>query len=180
MNELAMAVNKQDHYLGDGVADGAYQYLTFSVLGKLMAIGILDVKEIIEVSSMTRVPMTQNSIRGVINLRGNVVPVVDLGARLGSHIIKLTKKSCIVLVSLAFHDETQTMGILVEQVNEILTIPEQNRQKPPDFGTDIDSKFISQIGRYEEDFVILLNKEKVLCVEELSEQIVAAQSSFCV
>lgn len=145
------------------------QYLTFSVIGEHMAIGILDVKEIIEVSDMTRVPMTGDCIRGVINLRGNVVPVVDLSARLGGRVSELTKHSCIILVEIDTDGEMQSMGMLVDEVREILEIPESDIQAPPDFGSDIRTDFIERMGRVEGEFIILLDIGRVLSVTELSE-----------
>lgn len=153
------------------LTEDSRQYLTFSVLNESMAIGILDVDEIIEVGDMTRVPMTNSSIRGVINLRGNVVPVVDLTSRLGGQReAQMTKRSCIVLVEVQQEDEQQTMGMLVDEVNEILEIPEEAIQKTPDFGTDIRPDFIERMGRVDDEFIILLNIERVLSVEELSDQ----------
>ena len=146
------------------------QYLTFSVMRETMAIGILDVDEIIEVGDMTRVPMSNNSIRGVINLRGNVVPVVDLTSRLGGESqSELSKRSCIVLVDVRHDDERHTMGMLVDEVNEILEIPEEDIKKTPDFGTDIRPDFIERMGRVDNEFIILLNIERVLSVEELTD-----------
>lgn len=144
------------------------QYLTFTVVGELMAIGILDVKEIIEVGSMTRIPMTRDCIRGVINLRGNVVPVIDLRSRLADEISELSKRSCIVLVQVKVEEEYQTMGMLVDMVNEILDIPENDLQKAPDFGTDIDNEFIEKMARYNDEFIILLNIARVFSIDDLS------------
>lgn len=145
------------------------QYLTFSVIGEHMAIGILDVKEIIEVSDMTRVPMTGDCLRGVINLRGNVVPVIDLSARLGGRVCDLTKHSCIILVESDIDGEAQSMGMLVDEVREILEIPESDIQAPPDFGSDIRTDFIERMGRVDGEFIILLDVGRVLSVTELSE-----------
>lgn len=147
----------------------ATQFLTFYVAGERYAIGILDVKEIIEVGQMTRVPMTPEYIRGVINLRGNVVAVVDLSARLGKGRAQLTKRSCIVLVEVTARDhEGQIIGMLVDEVNEILEIPPSHLQPPPDFGTDIRTDFIQAMGRVEDQFMILLDINHVLSVEELA------------
>lgn len=148
--------------------DGAQQYLSFTVRGELMAISILDVKEIIEISDMTRVPMTSGNIRGVINLRGNVVPVVDLAYRLSGQASHLNRRSCIVLVETGDEDERQPMGMLVERVNEILDIPETQLQQTPDFGTDIAADYIASMARYGEDFIILLNIARVLNGEDLA------------
>ena len=145
------------------------QYLTFFAAGERYAIDILDVKEIVETGQMTRVPMTPSYIRGVINLRGSVVPVVDLAARLGKDSSHLTKRTCIVLVEIESRGEWQQLGMLVDEVNEILEIPASHLQPAPDFGTDIRTDFIHAMGRVEDVFVILLNVGHVLSLEELSQ-----------
>jgi len=166
MNELTTQVTTGHPAVTD---DEATQYLTFFVAEERYAIAILDVKEIIEVSQMTRVPMTPDYIRGVINLRGNVVPVVDLCARLGKGKSELTKRSCIVLVEVEAGSERQALGMLVDEVNEILEIPASHLQPAPDFGTDIRTDFIQAMGRVDDVFMILLNINHVLSVEELSQ-----------
>ncbi|NQY26117.1 MAG: purine-binding chemotaxis protein CheW [Piscirickettsiaceae bacterium] len=153
------------------------QYLTFLVGKDKLAIGIHDVNEIIEISNITRVPMTPDYIRGVINLRGNVVPVVDLSARLGHQISDISKRSCIVLVEIITDDETQSIGMLVDQVNEILEIPKENIQAAPEFGSDIRVDFIQAMGRVDDDFIILLEISRVLSVSELATLSKVTQSS---
>lgn len=150
------------------VADELNQYLTFHVQGERFAIGILDVNEIIEVGAMTRVPMTPNFIQGVINLRGSVVPVVNLAARLGRKPSQISKRSCIVLVELDASGDNQIAGMLVDEVNEILEIPPGQMQPAPDFGTDIRTEFIQRMGRVGEDFIVLLEVNAVLSVHELA------------
>jgi purine-binding chemotaxis protein CheW len=145
------------------------QYLTFHVSGERLAIGILDVHEIIEVSAMTRVPMTPEYLQGVINLRGNVVAVVDLASRLGRTPTAINKRSCIVLVEIEAGDEPQTIGMLVDEVNEILEIPNSNLQQAPDFGTDIRTDFIQNMGYVDDSFIILLDINNVMSIDELSE-----------
>jgi len=163
----------------DGETDDTTQYLTFLAGEERFAIGILDVEELIEISSMTRVPMTPDFIRGVINLRGSVVPVVDLASRLGRDISDLTKRSCIVLVKISLESESQTIGMLVDEVNEILEISQEHIQPPPNFGTDIRTDFIKAMGRVDEEFIILLDINHVLSIEELSviEQITNTENS---
>ena len=146
----------------------AEQYLTFKVSDECYAIGILDVQEIIEVGRMTRVPMTPAHIRGVINLRGSVVPVVDLKARLGKSVSELTKRSCIVLVEVSAGEGRQSLGMLVDEVKEILEIAPTNLQPAPAFGTDIRTDFIQAMGRVDEAFMILLDVNHVLSVDELA------------
>jgi purine-binding chemotaxis protein CheW len=146
------------------------QYLTFFLAGERYAIAILDVHEIIEIVQITRVPMTPRYIKGVINLRGNVVPVVDLRARLGRDPAEVTKRSCIILVEVARDSEGdgQVIGMLVDEVNEILEIPPDHLQPPPDFGTDIRTDFIQAMGRVDDQFLVLLDINHVLSVEELA------------
>lgn len=146
-----------------------HQYLTFLVGNENLAINILDVKEIIEINTITRVPMTPQYIRGVINLRGNVVPVIDLSARLGRECSEVTKRTCIVLVQVEHNDESQLLGMLVDAVDEILDLPEANILPPPDFGADIRNDFIQAMGRVGDEFIILLNINRVLSVKELSQ-----------
>jgi len=162
-------MNQELATVTQNLSDDAQQYLTFSVLNESMAVGILDVDEIIEIGDMTRVPMANNSIRGVINLRGNVVPVIDLSHRLGGRSLQITRRTCIVLVNFMLDGEPNTMGMLVDAVNEILTIPGEAIQKTPDFGTDIRQDFIHSMGRIDDEFIILLNIERVLSLDELSE-----------
>lgn len=145
------------------------QYLTFLVGKDNLAINILDVKEIIEINTITRVPMTPPYISGVINLRGNVVPVIDLSARLGRECSEITKRTCIVLVQVDYNDESQLLGMLVDAVDEILDLPQSNIMPPPDFGSEIRNDFIQAMGRVGDEFIILLNINRVLSVKELSQ-----------
>jgi len=146
----------------------ATQFLTFQVSGETLAIAILDVMEIIEIEEITKVPMMPACILGIINLRGRVVPVVDLARRLSRTQSKISKKSCIVLVEVEHKDNSQTIGMLVEEVNEIIEIEDQNTQPPPDFGTNIRTNFIRSMGRVDDRFIILLNVHNVMSVEDLS------------
>lgn len=145
------------------------QYLTFLVDKESFAISILDVKEIIEIANITRVPLTPDYIHGVINLRGNVVPVIDLSARLKHRCAEVSKRSCIVLVEVEVAEGAQFIGMLVDEVREILEIPPANIQPAPDFGTDIRTDFIQAMARVDEVFIILLAINKVLSLEELSQ-----------
>lgn len=147
---------------------GAAQYLTFMCAGERLAVEILDVKELLEMINVTRVPMTPDFIRGVMNLRGSVVPIVDLSARLTGKKCSLTKRSSIVLVEVAQEDQAQVLGMLVDEVSEILEIDARNIQPPPSFGANIRTDFIKAMGNVNDEFIILLAIDKVLSVEELS------------
>ncbi|PWI33783.1 chemotaxis protein CheW [Vibrio albus] len=154
------------------------QYLTFICSGERLAVEILDVKELLEMTNMTRVPMTPEFIRGVINLRGSVVPVVDLSARLTGKVCSLTKRSSIVLVEVTQDEHTQILGMLVDEVSEILEIDSNHIQPPPSFGAHIRTDFIRAMGNVNGEFIILLAIDKVLSVEELSSlEALAHQSS---
>jgi len=166
MNQLIL--NKQQN-AEVMVQEQLHQYLTFLVGKDNLAISILDVKEIIEINTITRVPMTPVYIRGVINLRGNVVPVIDLSARLGRECSDITKRTCIVLVQVEYNDESQLIGMLVDAVDEILDLPRSNIMPAPDFGADIRNDFIQAMGRVGDEFIILLNINRVLSVNELSQ-----------
>jgi purine-binding chemotaxis protein CheW len=124
------------------------QYLTFMLGGEVFAIGILHIKEIIEYGHLTTVPMMPAFIRGVINLRGAVVPVVD--------------------IELDVEEETQVVGVVVDAVNEVLEIAGSDIEPPPSFGTRIRSDFIAGMGKVQERFVIILNVNKVLSSEEMA------------
>jgi len=170
MNELTTAneVGAQENQPSSSLVGQSGQYLTFLVGGERLGLNINEVNEIIEISNMTRVPMTPDYIQGVINLRGSVVPVVDLSARLGHKVSDIGKRSCIVLVELTVEEEKQTLGMLVDQVDEILDIPAEKIQLAPEFGADIRTEFIQAMGRVGDDFIILLDVSRVLSVSELT------------
>jgi purine-binding chemotaxis protein CheW len=149
--------------------EGLSQFLTFHVCEDRFAVGILDVQEIIENTVITKVPMTPDFIKGVINLRGSVVPVVDLASRLERGVGNITKRSCIVLVDVGVGEESQTIGMLVDEVNEILEIPEENMQPAPDFGTDIRTDFIQHMARVGDEIIVLLEVCHVMSVEEIAD-----------
>ncbi len=142
------------------------QCLTFSVAGETYGIGILGIKEIIEYRGLTEVPMMPPSVCGVINLRGAVVPVVDLSARFGKGCSTVGKRSCIVIVEIVDAAETQVLGVLVDAVSEVLEIPAGEIEQPPSFGTRIGREFIAGIGKVRGKFVILLDVQKVLALSE--------------
>jgi purine-binding chemotaxis protein CheW len=144
------------------------QYLTFMLGGEVFAIGILAIKEIIEYGGLTEVPMMPDSIRGVINLRGAVVPVMDLSARFGKPATALTKRTCIVIVELDSGGERQVTGVVVDAVNAVLDIAASDIEPAPTFGTRIRGDFILGMGKIGGKFVILLNIDKVLAIEDIA------------
>jgi purine-binding chemotaxis protein CheW len=145
------------------------QYLTFMLAGEVFALGILQVKEIIEYRSLTEVPMMPACVRGVINLRGAVVPVIDPLARFGRPSSPVTKRSCIVIVETQADEERQVIGVVVDAVNEVLEIAPADIEPAPAFGARIRSEFIKGMGKVRERFVILLDADQVLAVDEAAE-----------
>ena len=144
------------------------QYLTFSLAGEMFAVGILNVKEIIEYGHLTEIPMMPAFIRGVINLRGSVVPVIDLAARFGSKATEVSRRTCIVIIEVADDDTRHDIGIMVDAVSEVLDIPSGEIEPPPSFGAHIRADFILGMGKVNGKFVIILNIDRVLSVEEIA------------
>jgi purine-binding chemotaxis protein CheW len=145
------------------------QYLTFMLAQEQFAVGILGIKEIIEYQGVTEVPMMPACVRGVINLRGAVVPVVDLLARFGRASSAVTKRTCVVIVEAACGtDERHVMGLLVDAVNEVLDIAPADIEPPPAFGARLRSDFIQGVGKVRGKFVLLLDVDRVLSVDEIA------------
>jgi len=148
------------------------QFLTFVLGDEVFAIGILAIKEIIEYSSLTPVPMMPRYVRGVINLRGAVVPVVDLQARFGREPRAVSKRTCVVIIEIAAAEQRQVVGVVVDAVNEVLDIPESDIEPAPSFGTRIRTDFIRGMGKVRGRFVVLLDVDQVLSLDE-TEMLVA-------
>lgn len=165
MNAL---VNAKGNLPAANAGQEIQQYLTFMLGGEVFAIGILHIKEIIEYGQLTAVPMMPEFIRGVINLRGAVVPVVDLASRFGGKPSPITRRSCIVILELETGEETQVIGVVVDAVNEVLEIAGTDIEPPPSFGTRIRTDFIQGMGKVQEKFVIILNVNNVLSTEDLA------------
>lgn len=163
MNEISLLSEKT------AAAAQEQQYLTFSVDRETFAVNIAAVKELLEIPAITHVPMTPDFILGVINLRGAVVPVVDLGVRLGRNGSALSKRSTLILVNASANEETQVLAMLVDEVHEIIAVPLADIHPPPDFGANIRTEFIQGMGKVGETFLILLNIRRVLSMQELSQ-----------
>ncbi|EKG43023.1 chemotaxis protein CheW [Pseudomonas sp. SZ57] len=153
------------------------QYLTFMLGGEMFAIGILGIKEIIEYGSLTVVPMMPAFVRGVINLRGAVVPVVDLSARFGRQNSAITRRSCVIIIEANSEDgQPQDIGLLVDNVSAVLEIPASQIEPPPNFGARIRADFISGMAKVDGKFVIVLEVDRVLSIDEMSSLAEASQS----
>ncbi len=140
----------------------SHQYLTFQVHGQKLAVEILRIKEIIEFGRITVVPMMQQCISGVINLRGSVVPVVDLSARFGQGKTTINRRTCIVILESQMADETQVVGFMVDAVNAVVDIGAEFIAPPPQFGAGVKTDFLRGIGKVDDEFVLVLNLERLL------------------
>jgi purine-binding chemotaxis protein CheW len=169
----AIAKNQATLPMASSLSDVS-QYLTFVLGGEIYALGILNIKEIIDYGDVTAVPMMPTFVRGVINLRGSVVPVVDLSARFGREPTQIAKRTGIVIVETTcfneVHDEVtqQDIGIIVDAVNEVVEINNSDIEPPPAFGTRIRPDFISGMAKRDNRFVIVLNTSQVLSIEEMA------------
>ncbi len=144
------------------------QFLIFSCGEEDFALPIQVVKEIIGYSHPTYIPMMPKSVLGVINLRGNVLPVVDLNLRLGREKTIVTKRACILHVEVEKEKEKISIGLLIEKVNEVIELSEEEMENTPDFGLKFRNEFVKKIGKFSNRFVIILDVNAILSLEELS------------
>lgn len=151
----------------DGVEEN--QYLTFLLSGEMFAISIQNIREIMEYGELTTVPMMPDFVRGVINLRGSVVPVVDLSARFGRDKCIINRRSCIVILEVPGSSSLQVIGIIVDAVSEVREIGSEDIEPPPSFGARIRTDFISGMGKVEGRFVVVLDVEQVVNVDEMAQ-----------
>ncbi|PAY02866.1 chemotaxis protein CheW [Pseudoalteromonas sp. HM-SA03] len=147
------------------------QYLTFQSRQDCYAIEILSIKEIIELGSVTKVPLMPEFIKGVINLRGSVVPVIDLSARLCGEVIEVGRRTCIIICEFSISDSLIEMGVIVDGVNEVIEVDAKDLTNSPQFGAQIRADFIASMVRRGDELLIALDLEKVLSVEEMAELI---------
>jgi purine-binding chemotaxis protein CheW len=142
------------------------QYLTFCVGDEEYGVGILQAKEIIEYDTVTTVPNAPRFIRGVINLRGSVVPVVDLAVKFGRIPSPVTRRSCIVVVEVQRDGQRNVMGIAADRVSQVAELAPGTIEPAPDFGTGVRSDWLQGLGRSDKRFILLLNTDRVLTTEE--------------
>ena len=148
--------------------EDAQQYLSFMLSGKIYAISITRIKEIIQYGQSTEVPRMPDFIRGVINLRGSVVPVIDLNVRFGKPVTVVGRRNCIIIIEVSIGDETQNIGVMVDAVNAVLEIPVSEIEPAPTFGTNIRADFIAGMGKVDGKFVIILNIQQVLSMDDMA------------
>ena len=154
------------------------QYLTFHLGDEVFGIGILHVKEIKEFSDLTVVPMMPVFIPGVINLRGNVVPIIDINYLFFKKLTTITRKTCIIILEVINSNDNEKMevGLLVDSVSQVIDIPPAEVKPAPSFGAKIRTDFISGIGKYDNDFIILLNIKKIVSLDDITRVLEETES----
>ncbi|HEY6837473.1 MAG TPA: chemotaxis protein CheW [Geobacteraceae bacterium] len=149
-------------------AGEATQYLTFKLEDEVFALDIAKVREVLDFTTVTRVPQTPEFMRGVINLRGNVVPVVDMRLKFGMTPTEKTVNTCVIIVEIAVDGEPTVLGAMADSVQEVLDLESEQIEPPPRIGTRLDTAFIRGMGKRDEEFVIILDIDQVFSRTELT------------
>lgn len=148
--------------------NGTRQYLTFQLDDEVFAIDVANVREILEYNSVTRVPKSPEYMRGVINLRGSVVPVFDMRLKFGMTGTQKTINTCIVVVEVSYEGEDIIIGALVDSVQEVFELEADQIEPAPKIGTHLRTEFIRGMGKKDERFIIILDIDKVFSIEEIT------------
>lgn len=144
------------------------QYLTFKLEHEVFALEISKVREVLDYTAVTKVPQTPDFMLGVINLRGSVVPVVDMRLKFGMTKTETTVNTCIIIVEIELDGETTILGALADSVQEVIELDPEQIEPPPRIGTRLKTKFIKGMGKRDNEFIIILDIDKVFSVEELA------------
>lgn len=153
----------------DGVGMGeTTQYLTFTLEEEVFALDIGKVREVLDFCSVTKVPQTPDFMRGVINLRGNVVPVVDMRSKFGMVPAEKTVNTCIIIVEVAVDGEITVLGAIADSVQEVLDLEPEQIEPAPRIGTKLNTDFIRGMGKRDERFLMILDVDKVFSSGEMA------------
>jgi purine-binding chemotaxis protein CheW len=144
------------------------QFLTFKLDEEIFALDIAKVREVLDFTTVTKVPQTPEFMRGVINLRGNVVPVLDLRLKFGMPITEKTVNTCIVITEIQMEGETLVLGAMADSVQEVLDLEPDQIEPPPRIGSKLNIDFIRGMGKRGDDFIIILDIDQVFSDDELS------------
>lgn len=144
------------------------QYLTFTLGDEHFALDVANVREILEFTGVTKVPQTPEFMRGVINLRGSVVPVMDMRLKFGMSITEKAVDTCVIVTEVSLEGETTVLGALVDSVQEVFELEPEQIEPAPRIGTKLRTEFIRGMGKRDEQFIIILDVDKVFSSEELA------------
>ncbi len=145
------------------------QYLTFMLGDEQYAVNVKNVREILELTNITQIPCTYEFMRGVINLRGSVVPVIDMRLKFDMSATEKTIDTCIIVIETKIEDDLIVIGALADSVQEVIDLEQSQIEPPPGIGTKIDTNFILGVGKYEDEFIIILDMAKVFSEKDISE-----------
>jgi len=145
------------------------QYLTYKLGNEVFALDIAKVREVLDFTTGTRVPRMPEFMRGVINLRGSVVPVVDMRLKFGMTRTEKTADTCVIITEVTVDNETTVLGALADSVQEVLDLEQRNIEPPPKIGTMLRTEFIKGMGKQNDRFIIILDIDKIFSAEELSQ-----------
>ena len=152
------------------------QYLTFQLRDEVFAMDIRSVREIIQHAAMTVVPLMPGFVRGVINLRGQVVPVIDLQQRLGRPTSEIGKKTCVIIFDASYDGEKVELGLMVDAVSEVIEIAPTDIEPAPQFGSSIQRDFILGMGKVAGEFIVILEPERALNIDDMAQLADQAQT----
>jgi purine-binding chemotaxis protein CheW len=145
----------------------AAQYLTFKLSDEIFAVEVSKVREILEYIKITKVPRTPEFMRGVINVRGSVVPVLDLRLKFGMSVTEQSINTCIIVLEINFEGETTILGALADSVQEVIELEPDQIEPAPKIGTQLRTEFIKGIGKRDNEFIMILDIDRVFSGEEL-------------
>lgn len=162
--------------MSEQIGTEASQFLTFKLDGETFALDIAKVREVLDFTTVTKVPQTPEFMRGVINLRGNVVPVVDLRLKFGLPKTEKTVNTCIIITEIEVDNETVIVGAMADSVQEVLDLEPDQIEPPPKIGTKLNIDFIRGMGKRGDEFIIILEIDSVFSAQELSMTLEANES----
>ena len=155
--------------MAEAIATETTQYLSFNLGEEVFALDISKVREVLEFTSVTKVPQTPDFMRGVINLRGGVVPVIDLRLKFGLSEVENTVNTCIVIVEADVNGDTIVLGALVDAVQEVFNLDTDQIESAPSIGTQLNTEYLKGMGKSSEGFVLILDIDRIFSLDELSE-----------
>lgn len=153
--------------MNDVTINQTTQYLSFKLGEEQFAVEITKIREVLDFTKITKVPRTPDFLRGVINLHGNVVPVVDLRLKFGMSKTDRTVHTCIIIMEVTLDHEKTVLGAIADSVQEVLDISPEAIEPPPKIGIQLDTEFINGMGKQSDEFIIILDIDKVFSIDEL-------------
>ncbi|AMK11520.1 chemotaxis protein CheW [Pseudodesulfovibrio indicus] len=143
------------------------QYLTFGLDGEVFALDIVKVREVLELTDVSKLPLTPDHMKGVINIRGHAIPVVDMRSKLGMDKAGRTVDTCIIILDVLFESGVLTVGIVVDSVREVIDLSEEAIEPPPRLGSSVDASYMAGLGYQGDQFIILLDADSIFADEEV-------------